>query len=152
VLAAGFFAAFWGWWVLLVPAPAAFLTGVVFVAVLDVVFGEVAVVAAFLDGAAFATAFLTEDAVVATFLTALLTVAFCAGAFCAVTFWAATFSAGALVEEAVLPAALVADCAAVAAPAVLLVLDRGTAVVAAAVFFAAIRSSVAHAVDADKWG
>nr|WP_223128829.1 hypothetical protein [Terrabacter sp. MAHUQ-38] len=65
------------------------------------------------------------------------------------TDFAAGFAAGVEVRLVAPAFAGVAFFAAV----VLLAVDRLAAVLAAAVvFFAAIRSSVAHAVDADKWG
>ncbi|MGO4599757.1 hypothetical protein [Terrabacter sp. 2RAF25] len=64
-----------------------------------------------------------------------------------------TFCAPAVfVAPAVRFAAVAFVVAFVSAPVLLVAVERVAAVAAAVVFFAAIRSSVARAVDADKWG
>jgi hypothetical protein len=105
-------------------------------------------VAVFFTGTVLLAAFEEEPAV-----RAVAVPAFFAGAAVAVWGCAAVFVVF-VVLAALLsaPARFVAGAAFVTAPVVLLAVARLAAVVAAAVFFAAIRPSVAQAVDADKWG
>ena len=121
-------------------------------------FAGAAFVAAFFAAAAFVAVFFAAAALVAVFGAGA---AFFAEGAAVVVLVPAFFTGEAVPDEAFVAvllavagfvAVFAAGAAFPAAPVVLLAVARWAAVVAAAVFFAAIRPSVAQAVDADKWG